>query len=191
MTDLYQHKSFVHELMRFSTEMELAYGLAQIEAGARIIGVGDAIASLASPRHYEEFNLPYITELIGGLRKAGAIVKYHACGRTAALLPWFAQLGADIINLDSLIDLAQARAILGDALVIKGNIDPSGVMLRGTPEEVRAAARQSMQAAGRTGRFILSPGCELPRDTPHANLDALVHAARTDGRYGPEGLATQ
>ncbi len=189
MTDLYENKAFVHELMRFSTEMELAYGLAQIEAGARIIGVGDAIASLASPRHYAEFNLPYIVELIAGLRKAGAIVKYHACGRTAALLPLFAQLGADILNLDSLVELAEARRILGDALVIKGNIDPSGVMLQGTPEEVRAAARRCMDDAGRNGRLILSPGCELPRDTPHANLEALIDEARTYGRYTPHGLA--
>ena len=118
---------------------------------------------LPLPAHYEEFNLPYITELIAGLRKAGAIVKYHVCGRTAALLPLFAQLGADILNLDSLVDLASARRILGETLVIKGNIDPSGIMWQGTPEEVRAAARHSIDAAGRNGRFILSPGCELPR----------------------------
>ncbi len=183
MTDLYEHKSFVHELMRFSTEMELAYGLAQIEAGARIIGVGDAIASLASPRHYEEFNLPYITELIGGLKKAGCLVKYHACGRTTALLPHFAHLGADILNLDSLIDLGEAKRLLGDKVAIKGNIDPSAVMLQGTPDEVRAAARRCIEQAGQDGGFILSPGCELPRDTPHANLDALLDAAREFGTY--------
>ena len=175
--------------MRFSTEMELAYGLAQIEAGARIIGVGDAIASLASPRHYAEFNLPYITQLIAGLRKAGAVVKYHACGRTTALLPLFAQVGADILNLDSLIDLAEARRIVGDAQVLKGNIDPAGIMLQGTPDDVRTAARRCIADAGRNGRFILSPGCELPRDTPYANLDALIETARTDGRYTDHGLS--
>lgn len=185
MTDLYEHKALVHELMRFSTEMELAYGLAQIEKGARIIGVGDAIASLISPRHYQEFNLPYVSELIAGLKKAGAIVKYHACGRTAALLPHFATLGADILNLDSLVDLAEARRILGPRVVIKGNIDPSAVMLQGTAEEVYAAAVRCMEAAGKEGAFILSPGCELPRETPHANLEALIQAAR-DFRYGGE-----
>lgn len=178
MTDLYEHKAMVHELMRFSTEMELNYGLAQIEAGARLIGVGDAIASLISPRHYVEFNLPYVTELIAGLKKAGAIVKYHACGKTAALLPHFATVGADILNLDSLVDLAEARRILGPQMVIKGNIDPSGTMLQGTPEDVYAAAMQAMTAAGKEGAFILSPGCELPRETPFANLEALIQAAR-------------
>ena len=71
MTDLYERPALVHELMRFSLEMELEFGLAQVEAGARFIGVGDAIASLASPRHYREFNLPYIVELIARLKKTG------------------------------------------------------------------------------------------------------------------------
>jgi uroporphyrinogen decarboxylase len=183
MTDLYEHKQTVHELMRFSTEMELEFGLAQIEAGATFIGVGDAIASLISPRHYEEFNFPYVAELIGKLKKAGAIVKYHACGRTKALLPLFRDLGADILNLDSLIDIGEAKALLGDKVCLKGNIDPSAVMLQGTAEEVRAAARRCIEAAGYNGGFILSPGCELPRDTPHANVWALMEAAREFGTY--------
>jgi uroporphyrinogen decarboxylase len=66
---------------------------------------------------------------------------------------------------------------------LKGNIDPSAVMLQGTPEEVRAAARRCIEAAGYNGGFILSPGCELPRDTPHANVWALMEAAREFGTY--------
>lgn len=181
MLDIYENPDLVHELMRFSLEMELAFGLAQVEAGARYVGVGDAVASLTSPRHYEEFNFPYIKELVTGLQKAGARVKYHACGNTKALLPLFAELGPDIINLDSLIDLAEAKAMLGDKICIKGNIDPAGVLLQGTPETVAAAAENCIREVGAGGGFILSPGCEVPRDTPYENLDALVQAARLYG----------
>jgi len=183
MTDIYQDPALVHELMRFSLEMELAFGLSQIEAGARFIGVGDAVASLISPRHYEEFNFPYVSELIAGLKKAGARVKYHACGNTTALLPLFAKLGADIINLDAFVDLAEAKQILGGILCIKGNLDPTTVLLQGTPETVREAARQCICDCGSGGGFILSPGCEVSRDTPPENLRALVEAAKTYGRY--------
>jgi uroporphyrinogen-III decarboxylase len=47
-------------------------------------------------------------------------VKYHACGNTKALLPFFSKLGADIINLDSLIDLKEAKLILRNNVCIKG-----------------------------------------------------------------------
>jgi MtaA/CmuA family methyltransferase len=183
MVDIIQEPALVHELMRFSLEMELAFGLAQIGAGARFIGVGDAVASLTSPRHYEEFNFPYVAELIAGLKKAGARVKYHACGNTKALLPLFAQLEADIINLDTLVDLANAKRLLGHKMCLKGNFDPTRILLQGDPEAVKEAARQAIQAGGQGGGFILSPGCELPRDTPLENLDALVEAAKTYGRY--------
>jgi uroporphyrinogen decarboxylase len=183
MTDLYERPALVHELMRFSLEMELEFGLAQVEAGARFIGVGDAIASLASPRHYREFNLPYIVELISRLKKTGVRVKYHACGQTTALLPLFADIGADILNLDSLTSLADAKRIVGEKVCVKGNIDPAGVMLQGTSAQVTEAARACIAAAGRGGGFILSPGCELPRDTPPENLEALVAAAKSLGRY--------
>lgn len=183
MTDIYENPDLVQELMKFSLEMELEYGLAQIEAGARFIGVGDAIASLISPRHYREINYPYVAELIAGLKKAGARVKYHACGDTTALLPLFTELDADIINLDSLIDLAEAKRVLGDKACVKGNVDPAGVMLQGTPETVKEAARRCIREAGANGGFILSPGCEVPRDTPPENLEALVEAAKTYGCY--------
>lgn len=183
MMDLYERPALVHELMRFTTEMELAFGLAQIEAGARFIGVGDAVASLVSPRHYQEFNFPYVVDLIQRLRAAGAVVKYHACGNTRALLPLFADLGADIINLDGLVSLAEAKRVIGGKICLKGNIDPAGVLLRGSPAEVEAAARRCLREGGAHGGFILSPGCELPRDTPPENLEALVAAAQTWGRY--------
>jgi uroporphyrinogen decarboxylase len=138
---------------------------------------------LTSPKHYREFNYPYLVELIAGLKKAGARVKYHACGNTKALLPLFAELGTDIINLDALIDLAEAKRVLGDRVCLKGNIDPTAVFLQGTPETVQAAARQAIRAAAAGGGFILSPGCELPRDTPPENLAALVEVAKNYGRY--------
>jgi MtaA/CmuA family methyltransferase len=189
MVDIYENPKLVHELMRFSLDMELAFGLAQIEAGARFIGVGDAIASLASPEHYEEFNYPYVVKLIAGLKQAGARVKYHACGKTKALLPLFAELGVDILNLDSLVNLAEAKRILGHKVCVKGNLDPVRVLLNGTPETIRTAVRQCIRDGAQGGGYILSPGCEVPRDTPPENLAALVDAAKTYGRYPLEVAA--
>jgi MtaA/CmuA family methyltransferase len=183
MTDVYDDPALVHELMRFSMDMELEFGLAQIEAGARYIGVGDAIATLISPKHFEKFNFPYVAEMIARLKKAGARVKYHACGNTRALLPLFSQLGADILNLDSLVNLAEVKEKLGDKVCIKGNLDPVRVLLNGTPESITAAVRECIEIGGQGGGFILSPGCEVPRDTPLENFEAFVQAAKTYGRY--------
>jgi MtaA/CmuA family methyltransferase len=187
MVDLYENVDFAHRLLRFSLEMELEFGLAQIEAGARFIGVGDSFASLASPEHYREFNYPYVVELISRLKKAGAKVKYHACGNTRALLPLYADLGADIINVEVLVDLERVKNMMGHKMCVKGNIDPVNVLLRGTKEDVIVASRRCIDVAGTGGGFILSPGCEVPRDTPAENLDAMIETAKTYGRYPLEG----
>lgn len=58
-------------------------------------------------------------------------------------------------------------------------------MLRGTPELVFQECIDLIAAAGAGGGFILSPGCEVPRDTPPENMDAMVRAAREFGSSRP------
>jgi uroporphyrinogen decarboxylase len=183
MTDLYVRPDFAKELIRFALDMETAFGLAQIEAGARFIGVGDPIGTLVSPSHFLEFNFLYVSQMLNTFRKRGAIVLYHVCGSTQALLPCFAELNANIIQLDSLVDLAEARSVLPERMVIMGNLDPVGDMLFGTPDKVIETSKTCIQKAGVNGRFILSPGCEVPRDTPPANLEALISCADDFGSY--------
>ena len=58
MFDFGDDPVFVRELFSFVVQMELRFAKAQLEAGADIIGVGDAAASLVGPRIYNEFVLP-------------------------------------------------------------------------------------------------------------------------------------
>ena len=55
MLDFYDDPAFVRDLFEFVVEMELRYARAQIDAGADLIGIGDAAASVVSPKFYEEF----------------------------------------------------------------------------------------------------------------------------------------
>ena len=64
-----------------------------------------------------------------------------------------------------------------------GNVDPSGVMALGTPDQVLAECRRAIEVLGKNGRFILSPGCTLPATTPPENVEAMMEAARTFGQY--------
>ena len=56
-------------------------------------------------------------------------------------------------------------------------------MLKGTPEEVREAAKQAIDDAGEGGGFILSTGDQCGRDTPEGNIRAMIEVARNYGRY--------
>ena len=85
--------------------------------------------------------------------------------------------GADIVDLDYFSELDEGRAQMGPGQVLLGNIEPVGVLSRGTPEQIHAAVASCHRAAG--PRYIVGAGCEVPRETPVANLRALCDYART------------
>jgi MtaA/CmuA family methyltransferase len=168
-----------HELLEVCTEAAIRFAVAQVEAGADFIGIGDAVASLLSPRAYRVYALPYEQRIIRAVHDAGGRVKLHICGNTSRHLPDMATAGADIIDLDWMVDLETGVRTLG-GIAVSGNMDPVAVMRDGAPEEVAAAVRACLAVGGE--RLIVSAGCEIPVDTPHENLlahhRALVEAGR-------------
>ncbi len=177
MLDFEDDPAFVRDLFEFIVQMELRFAREQIAAGADVIGIGDAAASLVGPRIYEEFALPYEQRLVQGIHAMGAKVRLHICGNTRKLLAGMGKLGCDIVDLDSLSPLADGRQQMGANQVILGNLNPVTVLMDGTPETVNAGIAECHRQAG--ARFILGAGCEVPRDTPPENLRALCEYART------------
>ena len=176
MMDFFEDPEFVGDLMAFTVETGLAFAKAQISAGADIIGVGDAAASLVGPMVYDEYVWPYEKQLVDGIHAAGGMVRLHICGNTSPLLDAMGRLGCEIVDLDHMVDMAAARAAMGPDQVLLGNIDPVSVLRGGTPEEIAAALAVCREACGE--RYIVSAGCEVVRDTPPANLRAMRDFAR-------------
>jgi MtaA/CmuA family methyltransferase len=175
MTDTIENPGFVIELLERCVELEIAFARAQIEAGADIVGLGDAAASLISPRMYAKFALPYQQRIFAAIREAGGVGRLHICGQTTHLLPLMAQSGADLIDVDWMVDYGQAAQTFAErGVAICGNFDPVAVMLQGKPERVRAAVHACLQSGGL--RSFSAAGCEIPLATPHANLRAHTPA---------------
>jgi len=176
MLDFYDEPDFVHDLFEFVLAMELEFARHQVAAGAEMIGIGDAAASLAGPRIYQEFIWPYEKRMVEGVQALGARARLHICGDTRRLVEGMGRLGCDVVDLDFLCPLDAARAAMGPGQVLLGNIDPVRVLRDGTPTDVHAALAACHRAAG--PRWIVGAGCEVPRDTPPENLRALVEYAR-------------
>jgi MtaA/CmuA family methyltransferase len=175
MLDFYDDPAFVTDLFEFVVAMELAFAKAQIEAGADLIGIGDAAASLVGPKFYERFVWPYETKLVRGIHDLGGRVRLHICGNTKKLLRGMGQTGAEIVDLDYLSPVADGRREMGPRQVLLGNIEPVGVLRNGTPAIVRDAIAACHRQAG--PNYIVGAGCEVCRDTPEANLRALCEYA--------------
>lgn len=176
MLDFYDDPAFVRDLFAFVVDMELRYAKVQLDAGADLIGIGDAAASLVGPRFYREFVLPYEKQLVDGLHALGARVRLHICGNTGRILEGMGSLDCDIVDLDYPVSLAAARQAMGPDQVLLGNLNPVVVLRNGSPAEVAAALAECHRQAG--PRFIVGAGCEVVRDTPLENMQVMVDYAR-------------
>jgi MtaA/CmuA family methyltransferase len=179
MMDFYDDSEFLGDLFDFVVEMERTFAREQIRAGADIIGIGDAAASLVGPELYRRFVLPRERELVDAIHEAGAPARLHICGTIRPLERDIATLGADIVDLDSMNPVAEARATCGPGQVLLGNIDPVRVVRNGTPEHIHAELEACYHDAGM--RYIVGAGCEIPRGTPEANFLAMTRFARSHG----------
>jgi MtaA/CmuA family methyltransferase len=174
LLDLYDRPEWVRDLLERCVEVGIAFAKAQIEAGADIIGLGDAIASQVTPDMYRQFALPYEKRIFAAVHELGAVARLHICGNTTRILPYMAESGADIIDLEWMVDLERAAKVFGDHPATCGNFDPVAVMLQATPKRVHEAVTRSLRQGG--ARNFSAASCEIPAATPHENLRAQAAA---------------
>jgi MtaA/CmuA family methyltransferase len=177
MMDFFEDPPFIKDLFEFVIHLELPFARAQIDAGADLIGIGDAAASLIGPNLYNEFVFPYEKRLIDAIHAMGSLVRLHICGNTRPLLESLGRLGADIVDLDYPSPLAEARTKMGSDQILLGNLHPVTALRNSNPAAITAALADCHHQAG--PRYIVGAGCEIPRDTPVANVHALTQYARS------------
>jgi len=151
-----------HQILTFMQDCVIDYGLSQIGTGAEMLGVGDSAASLLSPTLYREFALPYEQRVCEAFHDAGTLVKLHICGNTTLLLPDMIASGADLFNVDHLVDFDLACEAYSEAGVcFKGNLNPVTDFMDVTPEECRTRCLRLLERAKRH-KYMLSGGCDIP-----------------------------
>jgi len=172
MMDFYDDPAFVRDLFGLCTDQGVAFAQAQIAAGAEIVAVGDAASSLMGPDIFEAFTREFHQSLVKAIHARGALARLHICGNTTALMPLIRDIPYDIVDIDHLTDVAQSRAGLGPDRVILGKVHTVAVMRDGTPADVLSSLQEIYRDAGGKN-YIVSAGCEIPRDSPPENLHAL------------------
>ncbi|UCD80634.1 MAG: uroporphyrinogen decarboxylase family protein [Desulfobacterales bacterium] len=174
---------FVHEVMRFTTEVVRVMGDALIEAGfSPSLGEAAASCSLISPRIYREFIKPYHRELGLYFQSKKRYLSLHICGKIDPIMEDILETGIYLLSIDAGSSLQKLIQLADRKIVIMGNV-PTTLFSSGTREEMEASIRQCIETAAPESGYILASGCEIPLDSTEDRIDHFFEYSR---RYGRE-----
>jgi uroporphyrinogen decarboxylase len=192
MLDLVESPEAAHKMMDTTTTVMLERLKVWIDHGVRFFMQGEPCPSceLISPKHFDEFALPYLQRLYAGARQY-AMEKHgarfysclHICGNNTLILERMAEAKADCISLDQRVDLAVAKERVRGKVSIMGNIETTDALLLGTPEIVEEVTKTAIRKAGKGGGFIVAAGCAVPIPAPFRNVKAMHDACIKHGTY--------
>ncbi|HCL79661.1 MAG TPA: uroporphyrinogen decarboxylase, partial [Synergistaceae bacterium] len=178
--DMMKRPDEAHKVLAFCAEIIRRMGEWYMETGAHVIAVVDPMTSQIAPKHFEAFVTPYVKPVIDEVRGKGGIVTLFCCGNATKNIELMMQCAPDAVAFDEQVDLAFVRDLAHKYKVcFEGNIPLTTTLLFGSPKECVADVKNRIAIGGRQG-YILSPGCDLPYDTPFYNLEAV-------GRYAVLG----
>lgn len=183
MVDTIMRPDVIHALLTKVNPFLLAYARAFKAAGADGVIIAEPMAGLISPAALAEFSSAYLRPLVAAVGDDSFEVIVHNCGARLAHLPAILESGAKSFHFGQPMDMAAALAEVPPGILLSGNLDPSGVFVRATPGAVRECTTSLLRAVARAGNgFLLSSGCDLPPNTPMANVEAFFHAVRDFNR---------
>ncbi|MGQ9759381.1 MAG: MtaA/CmuA family methyltransferase [Candidatus Methanomethylicaceae archaeon] len=163
----------IKEALMTIADMNVADCKEALRSGADVICIADpsATSDILSPTFFRDVMVPVYKNMA---ERIAAPVVLHICGNAMAYLPYIADTGFDAFSVDTQVNIAFAKNVLGDKMAVVGGVPTISALLFGTPQTVKKVA---VEAIG-MGVDVLMPSCGIPPRTPTENFKALVEAAR-------------
>jgi len=170
--EMFDDEDGVKDLMGYCTDVCKQVSEAYIKNGCDVIAVVDPMLSQISPDHVQEFVTPALNDIfdyIHSMKKLGSV---FVCGDVTRNNEVLCATHCDNISVDENVDLESLIAIAKEhGTSVGGNMKLTLALLLGSETDCKIDALRCIDAGNNTG-FILAPGCDLPFETPIANLVA-------------------
>ena len=179
-TMLYNRPDLMHHILKINAQAVANYLNAQIDAGAQAVMIFDSWGGVLADGAYQAFSLAYMQDVVRQLKKEKNGVKIPSIVFTKGGGLWLdqiADIGADAVGLDWTVNLAKARAQVGDRVALQGNLDP--MALFGKPEQIREQVREVIQSFGKPSEHsghVFNLGHGISQFTDPVAVMTLVNA---------------
>ncbi len=156
---MFDEPALAHRLLDTLARAVTEYLNGQIRAGAQAVMIFDTWGGVLTPRDYRAFSLDYMARIVDGLAREHdgrrvPVILFTKGG--AGWLEAMAETGADALGIDWTIDLADARARVGNRVALQGNMDPC--ILYASPERIRAEVGAVLASFGNGPGHVFNLG---------------------------------
>jgi len=149
---MFESPESAHKLLQIVTDSVIQYLKAQVASGAQSLMVFDTWGGMLSTENYKRFSLSYMSQIVSAIKSdplcsSVPIVLFTKGG--GQWLELMADTGCDGLGLDWTVDIADAKARVGDKVILQGNMDP--VVMNTGPEQVSEQAMEVLRGYGNHG----------------------------------------
>jgi uroporphyrinogen decarboxylase len=188
---LNEHPQESLALLQTLTKIVIEYMSAQVENGAHMLQIFEAMGMMIDEENFQKFAKPCLAEIQKELKKRFPDVPLMVFTRGAGFANAdMAKLGFDVVTMDGEVDRKTARAVIGENVSLQGNYDPRNLIPGEgkSVETVRQTARELLEDLG-CQRLIANlgeglGGKESPElvkafvDAIHEESAAMIAAAK-------------
>jgi uroporphyrinogen decarboxylase len=168
-----------HKLLQKIAGAVSDYLVMQIEAGADVVQIFDTWAGILTPEDFNDFSLQYIGDIVRDVKKrtnnrAPVIV---FCKGANHSLTEIAATSCDVVGLDWTINIADAKALIGDEVALQGNLDPA--LLFASEMVITERVNEIAERMGDCKGHIFNLGHGITPDVLPDRARAFVNAAKS------------
>jgi uroporphyrinogen decarboxylase len=185
LIDLSLHRGFVEKLLEGLTRyalrtLEICLERFEFECIAISDDYGTQQSTLISPEDWRTLVKPRLARIYGLAKQRGKRVFHHSCGHNTPIIGDMIDIGLDILHpiQPETMDIVALKREFGRRVTFCGGIPTQGLLVEGTPEQVRQEVRRLKRVMGEGGGYILEPGITIQADVPAENIYAMVEEAR-------------
>ncbi len=167
--DFKKNPDYLDALIEYATDVNIAMARLYAEAGADVLAPVDPLISQISPKHFTaHMDAPY-KRLFDEIRKLGKVSSFFVCGDATKNIEVMCKTGPDGISVDENLNLPKTKEVTDQYnVVLGGNIPLASVMLFGNQQDNMKAVFDQLEQVNHHN-LIVSPGCDMPYDTPVEN----------------------
>ncbi|MEG2626873.1 MAG: uroporphyrinogen decarboxylase family protein [Anaerovoracaceae bacterium] len=176
--DMVSDPAYVKDLVNYCAQVEIAVAQMYIDAGMDVIAVVDPLVSQVSPKHIDKMLSEGFKAIFDYVRAKNVYSSFFVCGNATKQIDEMCKTGPDSVSVDENVNLAVAKEVTDKYnITIGGNIPLTTTMLHGTQEDNMKTVVDLIDSVD-PFNLIISPGCDMPYDTPIENTIAAAQAVK-------------